>query len=102
MRLAPDTRLLIATECRMGRVSMVTVGPNTPRLNPTAHLVRQISVTAPDTSAKPILGVIGDFQRLFHGFKGRDGQHGPEDLFLENPHVVLAKQNGWFEVITFF
>lgn len=56
----------------MGRVDVITVGPDTTGFNPTPHSVRQIAVAGPDAGAEPKLSLVGYFQRFCLIFEGRD------------------------------
>ena len=95
-------RLFIAAERRMSRVCVITVSPDAPGLNTAPHLIRQITVAAPDARPQPVLRIVCQRQRLFHGFKGRHRQHRAKYLLLEDAHIVFAVENGRLEVIALF
>ncbi|MCY1200129.1 hypothetical protein D9M72_115550 [compost metagenome] len=99
MVLAADAGLLVAPECRMRGVGMVAVGPHAPRLDAAAHAECARAVTCPDTGTQPVERVVGNGQRLFLILEGGHRYHRPEDLFLEDAHLVVAGEYGRLDVV---
>lgn len=72
VRFAADTGVFITAEGGMRRVEVITVGPDTPGLDGTAHAIGAIAVTGPQACAQPELGVVGQRQRFGFVFEGGD------------------------------
>src|SRR5262245_36275847 len=62
--LAPDAGLLVAAECRMRGIGVITVGPDAAGLDRTAEPVGAIAVAGPDAGAEAIERVVGDRKRI--------------------------------------
>ncbi len=99
MGFTPDARLLVAAKRRMSRIGVIAVCPYASGLNAAAHFIGQITVTTPDARPQAILRVVGELQRLVHGFKRGDGQHRSKNFLLENAHVVLTEQDSRLKVV---
>ena len=99
MRLATDAGLLVAAERRMRGVGVVAVRPDPSRLDGAAHPVAGIAVARPNTRAETVERVVGDRQRFGLGLEGRHREHGPEDLLLEDAHLVVALEQGRLHVV---
>jgi len=98
VRLTTDTRLLVATEGRVGRVGVIAVGPDATGLDGATHAVGDVAVAAPDAGTEAIERVVADSNRFFFGLEGGHGQHRAEDLLLEDAHLVVALEDGRFDV----
>ena len=99
---AADAGLLVAAKRRVCRVGVVAVGPDPAGLDRPAEPVAGVGVAAPDAGAKAVERVIGDLQRFRVGLEGADGDDRSEDLFLEDPHLVVALEYGRLDVIAAF
>src|SRR5690606_33136203 len=89
---------LVTTERGVGRISVVAVHPDPTGLVVAAHAVGQVGVSGPDTGAQTKLGVVGNRQRFFLGLVSGNAHHRANDFFLENPHLVVALEQGWLDV----
>ena len=99
MVLPSDARDLVAAEGCVGRVEVVAVRPHPARLDRASHAVRLGDVARPDAGTEPVHRVVRDAQRLGLVLERRHGEHGAEDLLLEDPHVVAALEDGRLEVV---
>ena len=99
MVLAADAGGLVAAERGVGRVLVVAVGPHAAGLDRAAHPVGPVGVARPDAGAEAVERVVGDLERL--GVVGERGhrEHRAEDLLLEDPHLVVALEDGRLEVV---
>ena len=87
--LAPDAGLLVAAERRREvdghrRVQHVGAGAH-----PARHPEPAVVVTRPHRAAQPVVGVVGDVDRIVVAVVGDDDEDGPEDLLLGDPHLVV-------------
>src|SRR5665213_1946363 len=92
--LPPDAGLLVAAEGRVGRIGVVAVGPHPTGLDGAPEAIAAVDVAAPDPGAETIEGVVGDRQRLFVVLEGGHRHDRPEDLLLEDAHLVVALEHG--------
>ena len=96
--LAADARLLVAAERRVRGIGVVAVGPDPARLDAAAEAVGAVHVAGPDAGAEAVERVVGDRQRLGVVLEGRDREDRPEDLLLEDPHLVMALEHRRLDV----
>ena len=70
---------------------------------PRGHASRAREVSTKDGGVKTISGVVGDSDRVFLGVIGDDAEHGAENLFPRDRHVVLDvhEYRGLHEVTRF-
>ena len=68
-------------------------------LDGATHAVGDVAVTAPDTGAEAVEGVVGNGKRIVEILEACDGDHRPEDFFLKDPHFVVAFEDGGLHVI---
>src|SRR4029077_15679594 len=99
VRLAPDPRLLVAPERGMGRIQVKAVGPDAASLQAPTEPVRAVDIARPNTRAEPVQRVVGDRHRLVGVLERRHRHHRPEDLLLEDPHLVVATEHGGLHVV---
>src|SRR5262245_60710124 len=97
--LAPDSRLLIAAEGGMRRIEVEAIGPHPARLEPAAETVGAVDVAGPDAGAEAIERVVGYRHSLVVVLEGGHGQNGPENLLLEDAHLVVAREHRGLHVI---
>src|SRR3954447_488271 len=97
--LAPDAGLLVAAEGGVRRVEVVAVRPDPPGLDLAAEAVGAAAVAGPHARPQAVERVVGDRERLRLVLEGRDRQHGPEDLLLEHPHLVVPREHGRLDVV---
>ncbi len=96
--LAADPRLLVTAKGCVCRVGVVAVDPDPASLNATPHAPGQIAVAGPQACPQPVLGVVGNGQRIRLVLEGGDPERWPEDLLLEYPHLVLTGEDGGLDV----
>src|ERR1700692_1221800 len=94
-----DARLLVSAERRMRGIGVVTVSPHAARLDRAAEAVEPVGITAPDARAEAVERVVGDRQRLLIVLEGRNRNHRPEDLLLEDAHLVVTLEHGRLDII---
>src|ERR1700694_2823296 len=98
MVLAADAGALVAAK-RGGRGVLVeAVGPPAAGLDRTTHPERTAAVTSPDAGPEPVRRVVGDLQSLRLVAERRHREHRPEDLLLEDAHLVVPPQHRRLEV----
>src|SRR6516162_10840580 len=97
--LPTDARLLVAAKSRMGGIGVIAIGPYAARRDCTAETVAAICVAAPDARAEAIESIVGDRECILVGFEGGHGHNRPEDLFLEDTHLVVALEHGRLDII---
>src|SRR5262249_8786690 len=97
--LPPDARLLVAAKRRMGGISVIAIGPHATGLDSGAEMVSAIWVSASDTRAEAVEGIVGDRECLLVVFKGLHRNNRAEDLFLEDTHLVMALEHGRLDII---
>src|SRR4029453_2061038 len=102
VRLAADARLLVAAERGVGRVRLGVVNPDPTGLDPASDAVRGVGVARPNPGAQAEHRVVGDLQGLVEVLERGDGHDGAEDLLLENPHPVVALEDGRLDVVAVF
>ena len=100
--LPPHPGDLVATEGGSGGVEVVTVGPHPTRLDGPTHSVGEVAVASPHTRTQSVEGVVGDAHGVGLVGEGGHGEDGPEDLLLEDTHVVAALEHGGLEVVATF
>src|SRR5579864_6612659 len=99
VRFAADAGNFVPAECRARRIQVVAVRPDAPRLNGTAHPIRAAAISSPDAGTKAVERVVGNFEGLRLVLEGGDGEDRSEDLLLEDAHLVVALEDGGFEVV---
>ncbi|MNJ40540.1 hypothetical protein D3C77_354380 [compost metagenome] len=82
----------------MGRVGVVAVDPDPAGLDAAPHAPGQVAVPGPEARPQPVLGVVGNGQGIRLVLEGGDPERRPEDLLLEHPHLVLAREDGGLDV----
>src|SRR5664280_482259 len=97
--LAPHAGDLVAAERRTGRIEVVAVGPHAPGLDGPAHAVGAGAVARPHAGAQTVERVVGDRQRLGIVLERGHGEHGAEDLLLEDPHPIVTLEHRRLEVV---
>src|SRR5450755_1328431 len=102
VRLAAETRLFVAAECRMRGIEMVAVGPHTSGLHLTAHTVCGVANARPYGGAQSVHSVVRDFDRVLNRLELRDGNHGTENLLLEHAHLVMTDEDSRLNVVAVF
>src|SRR5580704_14327801 len=100
VRLAPDARFLVAAERGMRGIGVVAIGPHASRLDAAAQAVCKIDVARPHTGPEAVERVVGDFERLLGRVESRHRHHRPEDLLLEDAHLVVALEHSRLDVVT--
>ena len=65
---------------------------------PRPNLYAAVHVACPDAGAEAVERVVGDLHGLVFVFEGGDGDDGPEDLLLEDAHLVVALEDGRLDV----
>src|SRR3954469_12511316 len=98
--LAADTGLLVTTECRVRGIRVVTVRPDTARLDTPAKAVCLVYVTGPDTGPEAVQRVVRDFHCLLGRIERGHRHHRPENLLLEHTHLVVSLEDGRLYVVT--
>src|SRR5690606_23324593 len=83
-----------------GGILVVGVGPDPAGLDRTASAIGDSPVTGPDAGTETVQGVVGDLHRIVEVVEGGDRQDRAEDLLLEDPHAVVALEDGWRHVVT--
>ena len=78
---------------------MVAIGPHPTSLDATAHAIGARPVAGPYACAQTVERVIGDRQRVGLILEGGDRQYGAKDFLLENPHLVMALEDGGRHII---
>ncbi|CAM2147310.1 hypothetical protein PT2222_10131 [Paraburkholderia tropica] len=97
--LAADARLLVAAERRVRRIRVIAVRPHAPGLDLAAEAICARAVTRPHARAEAVERVVGDLQRFLFGLERGHRNDRPEDLFLEDAHLVVAAEHGRLHVI---
>src|SRR3954464_12300638 len=88
-QLASEAGLLVAAE-RHGRVHWtVSIDPDRARLQPARERVRLLDVVRPNARRKTINILVCEFRDLVDVIEAERRQHGAEDLFLGDGHVVV-------------
>ena len=98
--LTADAGLLVSTESGVSWVVVVLVDPNSTSLDCATCTINGVLVTAPDTSAEAVVGVVCDADSLIEVAEGSNRKDWSEDFLAEDPHVVGAAENGWLNVVT--
>src|SRR5882757_9162453 len=98
--LSSDAGLLVAAEGRMGGIGVVAIGPDPAGLDCTAEPVGAIAVAGPYSGAEPIERVVGDRERILVVLESRDRNDRPENLFLEDAHLVVAFEDRRLDIIS--
>src|SRR6266511_3807233 len=80
--LAADARLLVAAERVPWVEQVVVVDPDGAGAQPLGDLDGPGGVAAPDGAGQPVVGVVGDRDRLLVAVERDHRQHRPEDLLL--------------------
>ena len=101
MVLAPDPRLFVPAKGRAGRIKMVAIGPDPARFDRATGAIGGVCIARPDPGAQTEDGVIGDLDRLVLGLEGGHRHDRPEDLLLEDPHLVGAFKDGRLDIEAF-
>ena len=83
----------------MGRVGVITIGPDAAGLDGTAHAVGDIAIACPDAGAQTVQRVVGQRQRFGFVLEGRHGQYRAENLFLKDAHLVVTLEERRLDVI---
>ena len=99
---AANARFLVAAKRGVRGVGVVAVGPHAPGLDGAAHAVGHVAVAAPHTGAQAVQRVVGNGQGLGLVLEGGHGQHGAEDFFLEDAHLVVALEQRGLHVVAAF
>src|SRR3990172_704825 len=99
VRLAPDSGSFVAAERRVRGIEVIAVRPDPAGANAAAHAVGGVHVPGPHAGAEPVQGVVGDGERVRLVLEGRHRHHRPEDLLLEDPHAVVALEDGRLDVV---
>jgi hypothetical protein len=97
--LPPDARLLVTAEGRVRRIDVVTVRPHPACLDVAARPVGGVDVPRPDSRADPVERVVGDLHHVVVVVEAGDRHDGSEDLLLEDPHLVVALEDGRLDVV---
>jgi len=100
--LTAKAGFLVAAEGRANRINVVAVGPAAARLDAAANTIQIVCVARPDARAEAVDGVIANFDGFFKGFELGDRNDRPEDLFLEDAHLVVAGEDGRLEEVAVF
>jgi hypothetical protein len=69
-----------------------------PGLDAAAGAVEGVGVPGPDAGAEPVEGVVGDLDGVVEVTEPGDRHDRPEDLLLEDPHRVVALEDGRLDV----
>src|ERR1700733_8288356 len=85
----PNPRTLIATEGRKVTYRAIGVDPDGPGLEALRHRKGGPDVLGPDASRKAVLGVVGDFDRLFLVVESDYPEDRAEDFLLRDAHLGL-------------
>src|SRR6185312_11005477 len=94
-----DTRLLVATERGMRRISVIAVRPHATGLDSTAHAIGARTVPGPHPRAKAVERVICNREGFLVILKRRHRQNGSEDFLLEHAHLVVTFKNRRLDVV---
>src|SRR5207247_485212 len=86
--LAADPALLVATERVVAADHVPVVDPHGPRLDLRRDLERTLVVGAPHARRQPVLGVVGDPDRLVTRGVLQHADNRAEDLLARDLHVV--------------
>ena len=97
--LAADAGGLVAAERGTGRVGVVVVDPHAAGLDFPAGAVGDVAVAGPDAGAEAVEGVVGDAHGVVVVAEAGHGHHRAEDLLLEDPHLVVAFEDGGLDVV---
>src|SRR4051812_39215600 len=88
-----DSGLLVATECSMCRIEVITVGPDASGLDGAAELIRTVQVASPDAGTETVERVVGDGESFIVVLEGGDGDDRSEDLLLEDAHLIVTLED---------
>ena len=97
--LPADAGLLVAAERRVRGIDVVAVDPHPAGLDVAAGPVGGVAVAAPHPGAQAVEGVVGDRDRVVVIGERRHRHHRSEDLLLEDPHLVVAGEDGRLHVV---
>jgi hypothetical protein len=95
VRFASETRLLVAAECCAGGIKAVAIAPTAARVDlPTHAILVVVRVARPYARTQTIDRVVADLDGIFEVLELRDRKNRPEELLLEDAHVVIAREYG--------
>src|SRR5688500_6953201 len=92
--LPTDARLFVPPEGGMCRIHVIAVGPHATGLETPPDPVGTIAVAGPYAGTQPVQSVVGDLERLVLSLESGDRDHGAENLFLEDAHLIVALEDG--------
>src|SRR5712664_1196753 len=93
--LTTDTRLLVTTERRVGRIDVVTIGPDATGLDGATEAIGAGPIPRPYARAETIERVVSDRERFLFILELGNGNHRAKNLLLEDPHLVVALEDRW-------
>jgi hypothetical protein len=99
-QLAPNTRLLVATEWQRPVESVVRVDPDSSRTERVSHLDGRVEVGGVDSGGKTVRGRVGNLDDLGLALELGDCADGAENFFLLDLHVFgdVGEDGGLNEV----
>src|SRR5580698_11157128 len=98
--LAANAGLLVAAERGVGGIQVIAVDPDAAGLNTPSETIATVCVPAPDSCAQSVRRIVGDGQRFALIPERCYRQNRSEDFFLEDPHFVIAAEDGGLNIIT--